>query len=59
MDRVATVGVIDPDHEQPTACRRSSDHLMRLALGHLGLNALDIPKRFFDLVNRDVSFRMV
>lgn len=59
MDRIATVAVIDPDHDHPTASRRPSDHLMRLALGQAGLNALAVPKRFFNLMNRDMPLRMV
>ncbi len=48
MNWIATVAVIDPDHHQPSAGRRPTDHLTRLAIEKLGLDATHVVERLFN-----------
>jgi hypothetical protein len=59
MDRIATLSVVDPDHNQPSASRRPTDYLVRRATGKLYLKPTGVVKRFFNLRCRNLSFGMI
>ena len=59
MNRIATVGLIDPDHNQPSARRRPADHLIRLASRQIGLNPVGVVERLFNFRMRDMPFGMI
>ncbi len=48
MDWVPTVTVIDPDHHHPSAGRCPTDHLMRLAIGNVGLDPISIAENLLN-----------
>ncbi len=58
MYRVATVWVIDPDHHKPSTSGGSAD-LIRVSIGHPGLDSTYVAKYLLDLCNGDVSFGMI
>ncbi len=59
MDWIATLAIIDPDHNQPTARCRPTDHLMRLAISKGDLDSISIAKHLLNFFKRDVPFGMV
>jgi hypothetical protein len=51
VDWIAAGATVDPDHDQPTAGGRPTDHLMRLARGKFGLDPIRVTKRLFNLLS--------
>jgi hypothetical protein len=51
VDRIAATATVNPDHDQPTAGGRPTDHLMRLVRGKFGLDPISLTKRLFNLLS--------
>lgn len=59
MNWVATVAIIDPDHNQPPARRCPTYNLMSFAIGKVGLNSAAVLQRLLNILERDMAFGMI
>lgn len=59
MDRVSTLGLIDPNDNQPSTCRRSPDRLLGAALLQVGFGAVEGNVSFWMVLTEVVSARGV
>jgi len=59
MDRVATLALVEPDHDQPAGGARPPGHLVRPPLRQVDLDAIRIGQDLLDLLQGDASLWVV
>ena len=59
MDWISTLGLIDPDHDQPPPGFRTPDHLVSTSFSQVGIDAARVSERVVNLFNRDAALRMI
>ena len=59
MNWIPAIKLVNPDHDQPSACRRSPDDLVRPATSEVGLDAPYVVEHFVDFVHGDMPLGMI